>query len=1007
MTRLSLACLLLSSLPASAAVKLPALFSDHMVMQADKPVPVWGWAEPGEEITVSLAGQSVATATPASGRWQVELKKLSTSTEPQTLTVKGGADTLTVNDVLIGEVWLGSGQSNMAMSVSSSRDYDKEKAAAALPQIRLFTVSRNPQTKPQDECKGSWVVCSPETVGGFSATAYFFGRELHRELKLPVGLINSSYGGTAIESWTSMPAQSKLPEYPEISATWREAVAQTFDAAKARADFEAATAKWREDVKKAKAEGKTAPRAPQLAVAPRLHQNHPANLFNGMIAPLIPYALRGVIWYQGEHNAGKVYNHHYGLQLRTLIADWRARWHDQLPFAWVQLPDHRAPQQQPAEVHESWPVIREQMTRTLALPKTGMAITLGLGEADDVHPKAKQGVGKRLSLWALGTVYGKDVPATSGPLYKKHAIKGGTVTLSFDHLGGGLLAKDGASELTGFAIAGTDRVFHPARARIVKDQVLVASPDVKEPAAVRYAWANNPDWSLQNKAGLPAAPFRTDDWEPGLRLPALFSDHMVAQAGQALNVWGWAKNGSDVTVTLAGKTATARASSDGRWSLSLDKLEASAQPQTLTVTAAGDTRTVQDVLIGEVWLASGQSNMAFDFARGEYPESEKAAAAQPQIRMFTVKQKATRIPQSDCQGEWIVASPDTVGDFSAVAWFFGRDLHEHLKTPVGLIDSSWGGTDIAAWTSEPPQLKNPALKASIDAWNTQAASFDIPGSKAAYAKRVTAWKGAAAKLKAAGKPAPRSPRYQPHPDIYQNRPANLYNGMIAPLVPYNLRGAIWYQGEHNCGSVEKATLYATQLPLLIADWRAHWRSSLPFAWVQLPNFEQPNPRPLVREAMLKSLSVPNTGMAVTIDVGEANDNHPKDKKTVGHRLALWARAKVYREKMPAYSGPLYKGHDVKAGTVILSFDHAQTGLKTAGSGSVKGFLIAGADQQWQPAEATIQGRQVLVSSPQVKEPAAVRYAWAANPEASLINGAGLPASPFRTDTWPIPEPAAP
>ena len=988
--------LLISATAGFADIRLPAIISDHMVVQAETQVPLWGWADPGETVTVSLAGQSATATTGAEGKWTATLKPLKADAKPQTLTFQG-KNKLTVNDLLIGEVWLGSGQSNMAMSVSSSKDYEKEQAAATLPALRMFTVERASTTEPQADCKGQWIVCAPDTVGRFSATAYFFGRELHQKLKLPVGLITSSWGGTAVEAWTSEEAQAKLPEYPTILAPWKEATSKTYDEAKALADYQTALARWKEAAAKAKAEKKPVPRAPKTPVNPRLEPNHPANLYNGMIAPLIPYAFRGAVWYQGESNAGKPFAHLYGLQLKTLIEDWRARWGHEFPFAWVQLPDFKAPQQAPVELYQSWPVIREQMLRTLSVPKTGMAVTLGLGEEKDIHPKNKQGIGQRLSLWALGAVYGQKVAAASGPLLKSHVIKDNTITLTFDHIGEGLLSKDGGEELKGFAIAGADQRFVTARARLVKERVVVASPEVKEPVAVRYAWADNPVWSLENSAGLPASPFRTDDWEIGIKLPAIISDHMVIQAGQPFYIWGWTKPGDSVTVSIANQTATTAAVSDGSWRVRMNKLDASDKPQQLVVKGR-TTLTVNDVLVGEVWLASGQSNMAFLFNRGEYPAAETAAAALPQVRMFTVRQKATRIPQTDCEGEWVVATPDSVQNFSAVAWFFGQDLHQKLKTPVGMINSSWGGTDIAAWTSEGAQSKIPALKSNMDGWIKRAANFDESAAKAAHAKRVAAWKVSAAKAKAEGAPAPRAPRYEPHPDVYQNRPANLFNGMIAPLIPYTLRGAIWYQGEHNCATLEKAELYATQLPLLVQDWRAQWRGNFPFAWVQLPGYAPASFRPLVREAMLKSLSVPGTGMAVTVDVGEANDNHPKDKKSVGQRLCLWAQARVYRQEVPAYSGPLPAGHEIRGGEVVLKFDHAQSGLKAHGD-TLQGFVIAGAAQQWKPAAAKIVGREVIVSSPEVASPVAVRYGWASNPDGNLFNGAGLPASPFRTDTW--------
>lgn len=980
----------------AAAVRLPAIISNHMVLQADRPAPIWGWAAPAEPVQVSIAGQTVRTETDTNGQWQVQLPALTANPEPQTLTVTG-SNTLTVQDVLIGEVWLGSGQSNMAMSVDRALNPDQEKAAANLQTLRLFTVSRKTATVPQQDCEGQWIVCTPDTVGASSATAYFFGKEIHRALNKPVGMINSSWGGTAIEAWTSTSAQSQLPEYPQILAPWEAATAQPYDEAKAKANYQTALEQWKAASAKAKAEKRPISRAPQPPVDPRLNPNHPANLFNGMIAPIIPYALRGAIWYQGESNATKPYANAYGRQLQTLIEDWRSRWQQDFPFAWVQLPEFKAPQQAPVETYQTWPVIREQMLRTLSVPATGMAITLGLGEEKDIHPKNKQGVGQRLSLWALSTVYGQNIAASSGPLLKSHTVKENAIVLSFDHIGTGLQSTTGSNQLKGFAIAGADRRFYPARALLIQDRVAVSSPQVPEPVAVRYAWADNPVWSLQNSAGLPASPFRTDDWEPELKLPALFSDHMVLQADQPITVWGWAKPNDAITVTLADQTATATTAGDGTWQVRLGKLSATPEPQQLIVKGRS-TLTVNDVLIGEVWLASGQSNMAFRFDRGEYPANESAAAALPQIRMFTVKGHATRIPQNDCEGSWIVASPETVQAFSAVAWFFGKSLHQKLNLPVGLINSSWGGTDIAAWTSEPIQLKVPTLKTHIEAWNKKAESFDETAALSAHKKRLADWKTLAAKAKAAGQEIPRAPRYEPHPDVYQNRPANLYNGMISPLIPFSLRGAIWYQGEHNCATQEKASLYATQLPLLIKDWRKQWRSNFPFAWVQLPNFEHTGFRPWVREAMLKSLTIPNTGMAVTIDVGEANDNHPKDKKTVGERLSLWAQARVYRQKIPAFSGPLPAGHEIKGSAITLKFDHTQGGLH-AKAENLTGFLIAGADQQWKPATAKIVGREVIVSHPDITQPVAVRYSWAANPDGNLYNGENLPASPFRTDAW--------
>lgn len=1000
MKRLALLLFILSTAIAQAAVKLPAIISDHMVLQADTAAAVWGWADAGEEVTVSIAGQTKTAKAAADGAWSVKLDPLKIG-ETHTMTVKGaGADAaaITVKDVLVGEVWLGSGQSNMAMTVNRALNFEKEKAEANLPQVRMFTVVKASTTTPQKDCQGVWQICTPDTVGSFSATAYFFGRELHRALKVPVGLINSSWGGTAVEAWTSMEAQSKLPEYKTISEPWVQATSQPWDAAEAAEGYKAEVTAWKAAVEKAKAAKVAAPRPPQRPVEPKLHQNHPANLFNGMIAPIIPYAFRGAVWYQGESNSAKPFANLYGLQLATLIQDWRTRFGHEFPFAWVQLPDYRPPQAAAVET-QRWPVIREQMLQTLKVPKTGMAIALGLGEAKDIHPKNKQGVGQRLSQWALNEVYGKKDVTASGPLVKSHLIKDGNVVITFDHAEGGLRSKKGGDELKGFAIAGENQRFVWAQARIAGNKVVVSSPDVPEPKAVRYAWADNPVWSLENAAGLPASPFRTDDWKVELRLPAIFSDHMVLQNDTLVPVWGWAEAGDEITVTLGDQTATTVAVADGSWRVRLGRLKASAEPQKLVVKGR-TTITVNDVLVGEVWLASGQSNMAFKFERGEFPVAETAAANLPQLRMFTVKKMTSRVPLSDCEGSWVVATPETVQAFSAVAYFFGRDLHQKLMKPIGMINSSVGGTDIAAWTSEPAQAAVPALKAQIDAWAQQDAAFDHANAQAMFEKRTAAWKEANAKAKAANAvKLPPKPRPMKDPETDSNRPANLFNGMIAPLIPYPIRGAIWYQGEHNCATLEKAKLYSTQLPLLIKDWRERWRSPLPFAWVQLPGFVRSPFRPQVREAMLKSLSaVPNTGMAITMDVGEAEDNHPKNKKAVGERLALWAQARVYRQKIPAYSGPLPAGHEIKGSAVHLKFEHIQGGLKAQG-GALKGFQVAGADKQWKSAQAKINVREVVVTNAEVKAPVAVRYSWAEVPEGNLFNGAGLPASPFRTDDW--------
>ncbi|TWT79439.1 hypothetical protein CA13_08400 [Planctomycetes bacterium CA13] len=480
--------------------KLAQVFSDHMVLQREKPIPVWGWGGKGDHVNVEFAEQKKGTTVDTHGKWMVELDPLPANAEPSELVVTfpdGAA--VTIHDVLVGEVWLGSGQSNMQMTVSAAKDFETEQAAAALPLIRMFKEVSKAEKEPNLDASGEWLVCSPKTVGSFSATLFFFGRELHRELNVPVGLINSSVGGTPIESWIAAESQRQHPQLRSTLEPTR-AVAPTEEQLKA--NYAKALQNWEKRLAKAKAEGKKAPKKPKDPLVTLARKGKAGQLFNGKISPLVPYAVRGALWYQGEANSHPGKGFAYQYQLPLLVSDWRARWGDEFPFAWVQLPNYNRP-------GEDWSLVQEAMLRTLRLPKTGMAITVDIGEPTNIHPKNKQEVGRRLSLWALGDVYGNEVEATSGPLPTGHQIRGSNVILSFSHTNGGLKAKGG--DLKGFEIVGEDNKWVAADARIEGSKVSVSSPSVAKPIAVRYAWAPNPDCNLYNGAGLPASPFRTKE----------------------------------------------------------------------------------------------------------------------------------------------------------------------------------------------------------------------------------------------------------------------------------------------------------------------------------------------------------------------------------------------------------------------------------------------------------------------------------------------------------------
>ena len=502
----------LSSQAVHADVVLPAVFTDHMVLQRDVTVPVWGSAAPGKRVYVSIGKQKKQTHADANGKWQIQLDAMKAG-GPLTLVVSDKDSTVSKHDVLVGEVWICSGQSNMAWSVERSLHPNKEIAAAKWPLIRLLTVPRKSTTEPLYDIDSEWKVCSPESIRQFSAVAYYFGRKLHQELNVPIGLINTSYGGTPAEAWMTRGEIAKNAELRSITEHWDKL---TEEYPRAMGVYNTQLAQWRTKANEAEAAGRKAPRRPRAPRGPG-HPHQPGGLFNAMVAPLIPYAIRGTIWYQGESNAGRGYE--YRKLFSEMITDWRRQWErGDFPFYFVQLANFRAVQEKPT--HSDWAELREAQTMALSLPNTGMAVIIDIGEADDIHPKNKQDVGRRLALNALAHDYKQDV-VYSGPMHTDTKIEDGKIHLSFDHVGSGLVAK-GGERLRQFTVAGEDRRFVQAEAKIDGDKVVVWNDEVEKPVAARYAWADNPICNLYNVEGLPASPFRTDDW-PGVTSGATLS----------------------------------------------------------------------------------------------------------------------------------------------------------------------------------------------------------------------------------------------------------------------------------------------------------------------------------------------------------------------------------------------------------------------------------------------------------------------------------------------------
>ncbi|MDZ4288833.1 MAG: sialate O-acetylesterase [Prosthecobacter sp.] len=504
-----------------------------------------------------------------------------------------------------------------------------------------------------------------------------------------------------------------------------------------------------------------------------------------------------------------------------------------------------------------------------------------------------------------------------------------------------------------------------------------------------------------------------------LKLPAIIGDNMVLQQKQTNPIWGWDTPGAQVTVTFAGQTKTAQADEKGKWTVKLDPVPANAKPAVLSVKGSS-ARQIKNVLVGEVWLCSGQSNMGFTVNRTLDADLEVAMAKYPQIRLIEVPNVGTQEPQTDFKGEWRVCAPDNVGTFSAVGFHFGRLLHQMLGVPVGLIDNAWGGSSAEAWVRRDVLEKDPRFATLMAGWKQTEANFTqaaFDKQVAAHKAKTEAWVKARRDALKAKQPVPAAPPRAPqNAMIGQHRPGNLYAGCLYPVIGYGIKGAVWYQGESNAS---RAHEYRSLFPFMIQHWRDEWKQGdFSFYWVQLADFRAETPDPVdsdwaeLREAQTLTMSkLANTGQCVITDLGEANDIHPLDKQDVAERLARWALAKDYGIKIP-HSSPQFKEMKIEGNKAIVTFDHAEKGLRIVDVDQVKGFAICGEDKKWVWADAVIlpdskvgprtpRGNQIAVSSAAVAKPVAVRYAWADNPVCNVYSAEGLPLTPFRTDDFPM------
>ncbi len=462
-----------------------------------------------------------------------------------------------------------------------------------------------------------------------------------------------------------------------------------------------------------------------------------------------------------------------------------------------------------------------------------------------------------------------------------------------------------------------------------------------------------------------------------VNLPAVFSDHMVLQRRMPSRIWGTASPGEKISLALDSSRASAVANAEGRWSAALPPHEAGG-PYELTISGLNSV-AVHDVLVGEVWVASGQSNMVLQISRANNAGEEIANAKYSRIRFFQTPTKVAEAPAGDVNGQWRICAPDVAKGFSAVAYFFARELSRYYDVPFGIIESAVGGTPAEAWTSMPALKAEPLLHVYLDNWQKTLENY--PAALARFEEQKKNVKP--------GATAPRPPRGPGN----SSTPSGLYNGMIAPFVGYGIRGAIWYQGEANAGG---GVLYHRLFETMIRDWREAWgQGEFPFLYAQLPNYRKNDGWAELQDSQRRTLGLRNTGMAITIDIGDPTNIHPTGKVDVGNRMARVARAVVYGERI-TYSGPLFREVTHEVGALRVWFEQTGGSLKTKDGGAVKAFEIAGADGKYVPATAKIEKDTVVVSSIEVAEPVAVRYAWGGSPEVNLYNSEDLPASPFKS-----------
>ncbi|MDP0491627.1 MAG: sialate O-acetylesterase [Verrucomicrobiota bacterium JB023] len=927
------------AIPGDGLLQLPPLISDFMVLQREESVPIWGWVAPRVAVEVEFGGTRYEVVTDDQGRWQVDLPAMPITWDPQTLRISTPWEKREFQYITVGDVWLAAGGEtvNRPMNEISTPTVQDEVASAFDDMLRVMTVAETKASSPSTVLEGTWSAAYPGATGGLPALPYYAAKQLRAEMGIPVGIIECALDDSAIESFVRSDALAELAE--------GQALAEA---------------------------------NPDAGLA-----------YNGMIAPLAGWPLRGVIWCQDASDATPAKAPIYDKVLEKLITDWRSTWGRDLPFHLIQLPNYNSPSNIDGE-GGPWVLMQEEARDVQTrLPGCHLIVANDLGDGSNPLALDYETLGSRLGASLLPADYVSDGDIRSGPLYSHFVSNGAALTIHFDDAEG--LSTRNGEEPQGFEIREAQGDWHPASATLAGETVVLSCEELTEPVAARYAWDSNPtDANLINAAGLPASAFATAQTN---EMPAYFQDGLVLQREKGADIWGWVRPGSPVTISFADRTWHTSAAPNGRWEITLDNLAASSEGRPLVITDEVGSATLNDVLVGEVWLGGGQSNMDFPLGWLPSPENdhEIATTNDPLLRVFVPVQQARKDPQRFVSGQWLRASSDDIANLPATPYYFAKRLRAELGVPVAVMECAWGGQPIQGFITEEKLLSFPE-------------GVGVLGEKeAAYA----AWEEALAQYEedyAAWEENPKGPEPEypsGDPQFEANLGGQSFYGLIAPMVGYGCRGIIWYHGEANSFGFS-STDYGELLGALAEDWRARWGETLPFYYMQLPNFDHQGSRPgwvTVQDEQRRALpEIPLSGMAISNDAGDPADIHPAEKSTIGERLARWALGNEYGVTGLSLTGPIYESSLITDQAIEITFTHG-SGLTTSDGLPPGSLEIKTSEGTWVPAEGQINGDRLLISAEGVTNPLAARYAWEANPaNANLRNADGLPASLFTTDS---------